>query len=715
MAVLKQGLVSKQGRIIHSWKCRWLVLCGEGDTATEIKYFKDEATAAAGEPPRGIIQLKGARVLSHIAAAAVQSWPHAAPHWPSHVSAARRFVLAAEDRTYFFTTETCEETESWLQVLRPLLDMGEERHQQIVDEDEHLKIVEKASEEGSWALLEQAVGAELVGFADKGSTASDARSEEQPVASSAQAKLLEKTLAEVEELKEVFEATGFELANWGYLCASFGTVFGVSIRLQRNLSKPLDIDDITKKGSTVLQKSVLAMLHRSQNLVQEVESYTKMVSCISISVGGLGLGIPSVTASLSFTDPVPRDEAAGDDPGAERDGGDADAPESKPGVVSRAGASLLSAIGRAAGAITTLVTKPFEMASQSLLQKLVQEIQGLRQGLAAAGLTLKGDWLSVTIGTFVGVSITVTPLEQEVTTKSQVAGLSVFQRMLLSVLVESFEVANKATGLQVKLLSLSLSGIGLAVPFLSATAYLGKPGDKKACTIKEVGELLREQAESEEAKAEEAIAMESDSQRADDARDAEEARDRKTNFILEPVASARKATGRAATFVSAATLHAIYATGDAAEEVLSAVHNVLAAPSHLAGRVFPKVCKDVREELESAESLMEKLPIKVGNPSMTLSFGTVFGASLRFQERERGAVRNAAPADLESVDTEGAGTMGKAVHGLLCNVTKSAALLRELRKEKAHIDLISVALSGIGLGIPAITSSVYIGRDEKKK
>lgn len=90
----------------------------------------------------------------------------------------------------------------------------------------------------------------------------------------------------VEDLKDLFEETGFRLAHPGYMSITVGTAFGFSIALERNDQALSSAEGPAKDDLTTLQKVVMGVFHRSRKVAVELQDETLEVglSCVSCDV-----------------------------------------------------------------------------------------------------------------------------------------------------------------------------------------------------------------------------------------------------------------------------------------------------------------------------------------------------------------------------------------------------------------------------------------------
>ena len=125
------------------------------------------------------------------------------------------------------------------------------------------------------------------------------------------------------------------------------------------------------------------------------------------------------------------------------------------------------------------------------------------------------------------------------------------------------------------------------------------------------------------------------------------------------------------------------------------------------------------EKANLAEGDVAHLPVSLAKPAwLTVTLGTVFGASIRFSEEEGKALLDVEPEKvaqaMQSADEGGkSGVFLRLLQRGIAAVVSTPAAVERLRKRDAHVDLISVSVSGLGLGIPAASTSVYFGYKDK--
>jgi hypothetical protein len=162
----------------------------------------------------------------------------------------------------------------------------------------------------------------------------------------------------------------------------------------------------------------------------------------------------------------------------------------------------------------------------------------------------------------------------------ETTGLSLMQRVLLTILSRAHRYAVAASGdtLEPHAIFLSISGLGLAVPSVSATVQLG-PVTHKPAPPEVVSKALADMAAEKMAAEEKAKAAATPTAATDPTLDvsAEKAKEaaekepaggsRIRNFVLEAMDDVAEETKFVLSATSAATLRAVYATGSAASQV----------------------------------------------------------------------------------------------------------------------------------------------------
>lgn len=129
---------------------------------------------------------------------------------------------------------------------------------------------------------------------------------------------------------------------------------------------------------------------------------------------------------------------------------------------------------------------------------------------------------------------------------------------------------------------------------------------------------------------------------------------------------------------------------------------------------MPNLRQDIQQNIKRANHVVSVLPLKLGDPFLSLSFGTQIGFGLRFTEKKKGSLAELNEqklADIQLSDEED-GYMGKALHSLM-TVAQKAGTLERFREEHMHAGLIIVSAT-VGVVIPSLSASVYLDRDGSK-
>ena len=107
---------------------------------------------------------------------------------------------------------------------------------------------------------------------------------------------------------------GFSLAEEGFLSISIGTSAAFSILLVPSPPSPLSSDAQPSSSLTILQRLLLAVLTRAKRVAHSLESELFALDSVSLSVQGLGLAIPSATATLNLKEITDNSKPAGTAP-----------------------------------------------------------------------------------------------------------------------------------------------------------------------------------------------------------------------------------------------------------------------------------------------------------------------------------------------------------------------------------------------------------------
>ena len=95
---------------------------------------------------------------------------------------------------------------------------------------------------------------------------------------------------------------------------------------------------------------------------------------------------------------------------------------------------------------------------------------------------------------------------------------------------------------------------------------------------------------------------------------------------------------------------------------------------------------------------------------LTLQIGTAFGFSVRFREKLDADVVKADMDEGVEHSHEGAGLLLRLVKAL----RHSAKLADDMREDRMHLSMASVNVNGLGIGIPEVSASLYLGYKEDK-
>ena len=125
------------------------------------------------------------------------------------------------------------------------------------------------------------------------------------------------------------------------------------------------------------------------------------------------------------------------------------------------------------------------------------------------------------------------------------------------------------------------------------------------------------------------------------------------------------------------------------------------------------------EKAKVAEGDITELPVTLAKPAwLAITLGTVFGAAVRFQEKPESTLLDVEPEKVTKaiIAPESGGESGifkRLLQRGIAAVVATPLAAERLRREKAHVDLISVSVSGLGLGIPTATTSIFFGYKDK--
>ncbi len=146
---------------------------------------------------------------------------------------------------------------------------------------------------------------------------------------------------------EAPQSLGFELAEKNWLTISIGTASSFSVSLLPHKAPP----EIGPEPAslTVLQRLVLAVLRRAKNVAASLRTEHFELARLRLCLAGIGLGIPSVTATLLLRElAVDAQEFAGATVTASDPDGDAQT-EAHPSLLERARAAVGSLFKRGDG------------------------------------------------------------------------------------------------------------------------------------------------------------------------------------------------------------------------------------------------------------------------------------------------------------------------------------------------------------------------------
>lgn len=256
-------------------------------------------------------------------------------------------------------------------------------------------------------------------------------------------------LRQAKKLTNHFNILGLQLATSGFLSVNYGTSASISLGIVPiDLAKdsPLMIDT-EQPELNMLGNVILRMARSAQVFSTDMAVAGFSLSSIYVTIAGLGIAIPSATASLTLAAAAPKKK-----------------PEQERSLVSK------------------VVHSPL-----TLLENLSHQVFAMAQNFRAVGFELSGlgggPWLSLTVGTYFGISISVcpikslTPLTQgekaanEPKVALPLAHLTAFQSVILNLLLRANQTVSMMMGgkAEVGIVSLSLTRVGLAIPSLTAT------------------------------------------------------------------------------------------------------------------------------------------------------------------------------------------------------------------------------------------------------
>jgi hypothetical protein len=445
---------------------------------------------------------------------------------------------------------------------------------------------------------------------------------------------------------------------------------------------------------------VLFQLKRSQQFVRDLEDVSFFVRRIDVGVSGLGLAIPAVTVRLFIGDGLKRcasstvariedehpDKMQSEEAPPKTDAACSSEPQSA-GILAKARDAIYSGlgavgsgIGSVGAAVKGLVTSP---KSKTSLQRLCESLQDLEEDLSRAGLLCgraPGDaWIIVTIGTFVGLTVAVTPrtalsAKDQKSLEDRLAKLckrqaddtlSVLQRMISGTIKGAASLGEAIAGksLVVHTVSLSISGLGLAIPSISTSISLGRHPDFPSGTSSQDSDTPANKTSSAQADVPNPSAQENMDEPVEPLADMEfeilecdkenpspvslssstsvSLSSSSPNFVLGAFQSLISSASHSIQAISVATLQACSATGQAATRVLEAASDALSEAGRLFGDAALAPARSlVRLGQRSGHRLSDRLPLHLSEPGwLDVTFGTVFGLGLSFEADQRVTLR----------------------------------------------------------------------------
>ncbi|EDQ88636.1 uncharacterized protein MONBRDRAFT_32820 [Monosiga brevicollis MX1] len=520
--------------------------------------------------------------------------------------------------------------------------------------------------------------------------------------------MLERGVKEVKELESTFNVLGYRLNTWGYLGVTYGTSLGLSITLkpQPRKERPAPQEVIDEQKHSLFQRALLACLDRGNDMLEQIEDESMELVLVNISATGFGLDIPAITVGLTLAD------------GRHAGKWGATNPE-RLQQEEHEGRTLWERIVDGTKDILHALCHPFSSLARPVLRTLVHELHEFRDYLDGTGLRVgtiagHGGWLGITIGTYIGVSMTVVLLDELDDKEFDASKLSTFQRSLLGMMARAHRLATNATGdtAHPVMLRLAISGIGLAVPSMTVTAYLQKIDPEKPMDGHE-RLLSLPQSQPEATKSEEAAPSSELTTRYDD-------------FVLEPSSSLLRSTTNAVKSVGEATRRAVLATGKAAAKVVGAIVSGVDAVAQEALDVAVSPITLVLGDIEKVEGSIIDLPLEFCKEFATITYGTQFGASLRLQEKPHTKLIEHLEKKLEAAKRTEAqapkdetrasvNLIARNVRGVLRGIARVPVAAASLRERRAHVDMVSLNADGLGVGIPSFTTSVYFGYTASKQ
>lgn len=437
---------------------------------------------------------------------------------------------------------------------------------------------------------------------------------------------------------------------------------------------------------------------------------------------------------------------------------------------SRGVEAMLAQVAQAGSAVVDGGRRVFGGRSRSVLQRIVGEMRDLRTALAASGFALKTKaghraWLSVIVGTFVGIQISVTPTldRPDIDISKLFPNLTLLQRTVLRTLRSCNKIAvNLAMRkLRVQQMDFRLSGLGLAIPVASVTftlcdmtaeekqkydlLHLSSTAAKPVAADTAVDETLDEKLAEADSHAAAAAAVSGSltvagvgpekvtgaevagagvevagaEPAAEPAAGAEaggtgkktESKSR-LGFILEGLQGGAQAAKALVVNASAASMRAIHATGSSAQSVM---HAATASVTSLYHKIVPRrdesaAVDTVLGHAETASHHMRGLKLELNRPAwLSISLGTSNGFSVSFRPVDAGPDTLTLP--VVDSETSGDNKMAQLVVKLMRALHRSHTFASHARRRALTINSYEINAGGVGLGIPFLSASVNIDRD----
>eukprot|EP00045_Choanoeca_perplexa_P013849 m.158895 g.158895 ORF g.158895 m.158895 type:complete len:736 (+) comp16477_c1_seq1:1524-3731(+) len=509
--------------------------------------------------------------------------------------------------------------------------------------------------------------------------------------------MLADVLSQLEDIKPELDKLGYQLAKWGYLGLWIGTSNSFSIAFEPIPKQPqtdLNPDKLPASASTGFQRALYAGLVRAQDFVSTLQAETMKPVRVTASIAGLGLNIPSVTVAVTLADGVDAGKVV------QKDHEQASAEEAR-------SKGLWGKISDTAGSIVQVLRHPFTSLGQPVLRTIVREIQDLRDALAGTGLKLgtisgHGGWLSLKVGTFMGLSFSLVVLDDVDKQEFHPENLSTFQRLLLGMVARSHRLAVKATAesLEPVMYTVSLSGLGLAIPSATVTVLMQtvtEPGKAIARTTQVLKNL--EASVDDDIKQAAEAAVESPEQG-------------ETSFVEDVWGQLKDKTTNGAERIAQATRAAVLATGQAAATVIGAVTGALGQALGAATTLAVSPITSFMLDHEAVKRRIKDLPIELYPQPLSLTYGTQFGVSLAFMESPGASITELPAAVASSSKDDDADDDGFAERLATATnaVIHASAAASALRKQTAQVNQVVFSVSGLGLGVPVVAGGIYLGR-----